>query len=197
MPQMFERAELHSLKNTIVYSDLDIPKRVLAAWSAGVQEQLIATATVIDDYLLVIDCNLKSWEIPFDSLSALAAIPVEKRTEFEIDEDGSYLYCESADIHLDLESLRAAGDSELQTKLMAERILYEQQFGVAIASVRKAHNLRKTDIPGLSERQVRGIEKGERPHLLTLRKLAKAHGMSLNEYLEAVAQQFSKLPHSS
>lgn len=193
IPQMFERADLRSLQYVILHSNSDVPTRVLAAWQAGVQEQLIARAIVVNDNLLVTDCALKTWEIPFKLLPALAAIPLEKRVEFEIDEDGSYLYWPSEDIHLDMEALRTAVDPEWQEKLAADRAMYDQHFGAAIAAVRNVHNLKQTDIPGISSRQIRRIEKGSRPKLETLKKLSQAHGMKLNDYLEEVAQTISQL----
>lgn len=193
IPQMFERAELRSIRNVILHSNNDLPKRILAAWQAGAQEQLIAQATVIKDSLWVTDCALKNWEIPFRVLPALAAITPEKRADFEIDEDGSYLYWPSSDLHLDLEALRATVDPEWQEKLAAERAMYDLRFGQALATVRKAHHLKQTDIPGISSRQIRRIEKGWRPKLATLRKLSQAHGLSVNEYLEEIAQTISHL----
>lgn len=193
IPQMFERAELRSLRKVILHANNDLPKRILAAWQAGAQEQLIAQATVIKDSLWVTDCALKTWEIPFNILPALAAINPEKRADFEIDEDGSYLYWPSFDLHLDMEVLRATVDPEWQEKLAAERVMYDLRFGQALAIVRKAHNLKQTDIPGISPRQIRRIEKGSIPKLATLRKFSQAHGLSVNEYLEEIAQTISHL----
>lgn len=193
IPQMFERAELRSLRNVILHTNNELPKRILAAWQAGAQEQLIAQATVIKDSLWVTDCALKNWEIPFNILPALAAINPEKRADFEIDEDGSYLYWPSSDIHLDMEVLRATVDPEWQEKLAAERVMYDLRFGQALAIVRTAHNLKQTDIPGISPRQIRRIEKGSIPKLATLRKFSQAHGLSVNEYLEEIAQTISHL----
>lgn len=193
IPQMFERAELRSLRKVILHANNDLPKRILAAWQAGAQEQLIAQATVIKDSLWVTDCALKTWEIPFNILPALAAINPEKRADFEIDEDGSYLYWPSFDLHLDMEVLRATVDPEWQEKLAAERVMYDLRFGQALAIVRKAHHLKQTDIPGISPRQIRRIEKGSIPKLATLRKFSQAHGLSVNEYLEEIAQTISHL----
>lgn len=189
IPQILERADIDISNHLIFYDDLAIPRRILIAWQAEAQEQLIATATVIDEHLLVTDCSLRNWEIPFDSLPALSAIAINKRSDFEIDEDGSYLYWKSADIHLDMEALRAAVHLEWQERLRSERILYQQQFGKAIATLREKHQLKETDIQGLSEREVKQIEQGEHLQLSTLRKLAQAHGMTVNEYLEKVAEQ--------
>ena len=192
MPQMLERAELGSLDKVIFYSNLAEPKRILAAWQTGTPEQLIAKATVIEESLLVTDCALQTWEIPFQQLPILAKLSPENRAEFEIDEDGSYLYWPSGDIHLDMEALRATVDPEWQTRLQVERAIYDQNFGEAVAAVRKAHHLKQTDIPGISSRQIRRIEKGDRPKLETLRKLSQAHGLTVNEYMEEIAANVSQ-----
>lgn len=189
---MFEQAQIPSLRNVFMHSSLDVPRRVLEAWQAGAQEQLIAIASVEGDQLWVRDCALNMWKVPFNSIPALSLIPEKERANFEIDEDGSYIYWPSSDIHLDMEALRSAVDPELREKLAAERVVYDRRFGQAVAEVRKAHKLQQTDIPGISERHIRRIEKeGYRSKLETLKKLAQAHGLSLNEYLEEVAQTLS------
>lgn len=167
-------------------------KRILAAWQTGASEQLIAKATVLEDSLLVTDCALQTWEIPFQQLPILAKLSPENRGEFEIDEDGSYLYWPSDDIHMDMEALRAIVDPELRVRLRAERAIYDQKFGEAVAAVRKAHHIKETDIPGISSHQIRCIEKGEHPKLETLRKLSQAHGLTVNEYMEEIAANLSQ-----
>lgn len=167
-------------------------KRILLAWQTGTWERLIAKATLIEASLLVTDCALQTWEIPFQQLPILAKLSPENRAEFKIDEDGSYLYWPSGDIHLDMEALRAIVDPEWQTHLQVERAIYDQKFGEAVAAVRKAHHLKQTDIPGISSRQIRRIEKGDRPKLETLRKLSQAHGLTVNEYMEEIAAHVSQ-----
>lgn len=167
-------------------------KRILLAWQTGAGEQLIAKATVIEESLLVTDCALQTWEIPFQQLPILAKLSPGNRAEFEIDEDGSYLYWPSCDIHLDMEALRAIVDPEWRDRLRAERAIYDQKFGEAVAAVRKAHHLKETDIPGISSRQIRRIEKGDHPKLETLRKLSQAHGLTVNEYLQEIAANVSQ-----
>ena len=194
---IFETAQIPLNRNVITHSSSDVLKRVLKAWQVGAQEELIAEASVVVNDLFVLDCAHNSWKIPFDTLPALVAIPVEERDNFELDEDGSYIYWPCVDIHLDMETLRSAVDPEWQEKTKAERLMYEKRFGEAIATVRKAHNLKQSDIPGVSERHIRRIEKGTHPKLDTLRKLAQAHEMSLNEYLEEVAKTVSQIKEST
>jgi transcriptional regulator with XRE-family HTH domain len=53
--------------------------------------------------------------------------------------------------------------------------------------LRQQYQLKQSDIAGLSERQVRRIESGEGTKVATLELLAKAQGMELSTYLDAVA----------
>ena len=59
----------------------------------------------------------------------------------------------------------------------------------AIAALRKDRCLRQTDIPGLSERQLRRIEDSGAVSVRTMEHLADAHGMVLAEYLDALAHK--------
>ena len=188
LPQMFDRANLRVMRNTLVHINADLPKRVINAWSMGAQEQLIADATVVGDCLLVFSCGMEKFEVPFSSLPALKRISTDERGNFMIADDGSYLYWESADIHLDLDAFRCATDPEWKQKFEALKSNHNQVFGKAIASLRKQHKLRQSDITGLSDRQVRRIEQGDGSTKVdTLRLFAKAHGMDLDAYLDAVA----------
>ena len=88
---------------------------------------------------------------------------------------------------MDLESLRYSVDPKLKAKKDQDRLLHDTRFGAAVASVRKLHGLKQASFPGLSEREIRRIEKGvTRPRLSTLEILAEAHGMSLGDYLSSV-----------
>jgi hypothetical protein len=98
------------MKNTIVYTDSEIPKRVLSAWQIGAQDQLIANATVSGDHLLVLGCSMEVLKIPFAAMPALQHISENDRSGFVISEEGSYIYWEGADMHLDIDAFRSAID---------------------------------------------------------------------------------------
>ncbi len=66
--------------------------------------------------------------------------------------------------------------------------VFNEVFANLIATLRKQYKLHQSDIIGLSERQVRRIEQGYGcTKVDTLRLFAKAHGMELDAYLDAVA----------
>ena len=187
LPQMFDRANLRIMRNTLIHTNAELPQRVINAWSWGAQDQLIANATVMGDRLLVFSCAMEKLEIAFSALPCLKLIPIEERGDFTISEEGSYLHWPKQDIHLDLDALRYAIDPNIKHKFDAYKLTHDQLFGKAIATLRKQSKLKQSDIIGLSERQVSRIEKGEGTKVETLGLFAQAHQMELNDYLEAVA----------
>ncbi len=177
------------LRTLSLQSSSDAVARIKTAWEMGAEEVLIALASVDGSLLRVTDCNLKTWEIPFNALPALSELSVEEFSKFELDEEGSFLYWESIDVHLDMEALRFFVDSNLRDRLKAEALAYDAKFGKAIAKVRKEFGLKQDEIPNVSDRHLRRIEKeGSRPKVVTLNQLAQAHGLSLNDYLEKIAE---------
>jgi hypothetical protein len=194
LTQILDQVNLRVLRYTLVYDDLAIAKRVINAWDWNAQEQLIADVIVIQDELLVINCAMERLEISFDAMLALEKITQAERANFILSEEGSYLYWESEDIHLDFDGFKTVIDPDYQAKCKAKRLMQNQLFGKAIATLRKQHNLRQSDIKGLSTKQVYRIEKGENTKVETLKLLATAHGMNINDYLNAVANLISTIP---
>jgi hypothetical protein len=175
------------VRNTVVYSDPGIPRRVLTAWLQDAQQQLIARASVSKDRLFVLSCALQPYEIGFDSMPSLKRIPVAGRGSFAVDEDGSYLHWAGPDIHLDLDAIRAAIDPEAGVRAQAAKARHDNRYGAAIAQLRLRVGLKQSQIEGLSERQVRRIENGEGTTYEALRLLAAAHRMDLESYLRELA----------
>lgn len=99
------------------------------------------------------------------------------------DEDGSYLYWESADLHLDLEDIKAAVNPMFKEQLLLNKLEYGKSFAKAITIVRKTHQLNQDEIDGISDRHLRRIEnEGQQPTLNALKKLSTAHGLDLEDY---------------
>lgn len=196
IPQMFVRAHLKMLRNTVIHSDEMVPQRLLTAWAHNAQDQLIAKATVSADRLFVLSCALAQFEVGFDEMPALKAIPPDERPQFRIDDDGSFIHWPGSDIHLDLDAIRAAKDPKARARAIANRARHDERYGAAIAKLRIASGLRQSEIEGLSERQVRRIEKGAGTSTAALSRLAAAHRMTLNEYLKSVAGHVAASPNA-
>lgn len=188
LPQMFFRANVRQVRNMLVHSESDVPNRIIAAWRIGAQNHLIANASVLNNSLIILKCNLDTIEVPFDNLLRLLNIPKSELGHFHVAEDGSYIHWPNQDIHLDLDSLQCVLDPECKTRADQVRLLADKKFGSAVAFLRSKSGLNQTDITGISERQVRRIEHGERATLQSLRLLAEAHKMELNDYLDEIAQ---------
>jgi len=175
--------------------DVDVPGRVLSAWALGAPDEMIADARALGEgeRLLVVSCAMEQTELAFEDVPALAQMPEEKRPEFEVASGGSYLRWPAADADLDLDAIRYyAGPEPHRQRADRERLARDEAFGTAVAAVRERHELRQADVEGLSARQVRRIEKGESyASTDALEKLAEAHGLEVNAYLEAVAQKLN------
>lgn len=164
--------------------------RILNAWEAGAADKLIAEATVAGELLLVQSCDFKLHKIPFDSLKALARLPVTDRDKFEIASDGSCLHWDKQDIDLDLDTFRYAIDPKWRAAKDRESLLHNKRFGKAVAELRRDRDLTQNGFIGVSEREIRRIEKGQTlPRTSTLEAIASGHAMTLDEYLAEVARR--------
>ena len=164
---------------------------MLRAWSLGCPAELIATAQVTHDELFVLACDQSFFRVSFEEMAALRGIPPQGRSEFTISSEGSYLHWPEGDIHIDLDAVRCLKDDAWRTKKERERLLYDRRFGEAVAALRKRRGIKQTEIHGLSERQVRRIERGARTRIDTLSIVARSHGLSLKEYLDEIAATLS------
>lgn len=193
LPQLLRRANLRTLRNTFAHgpSDPDVPRRVLSAWRLGAQNDLIADARVVDSKLLVLSCAFEPFEVPFEAHPALARIPDEERSRFAVAEDGSLITwdAEPHAIDLDLDALRYVIDAAFRETVDRERRLHAAAYGAAIRALRKERGVLQSDVDGLSERQVRRIEKEGTTSVDALQSLADAHGLPLNEYLDELAER--------
>ncbi len=190
---MLDRANLRTLRNTLVHTDPQVFERLLNAWRIGAQDELIADATVQDDILFVKNCELDTFELDTAELKPLQNATRLELLDFEVAEDGAHIYWPRLDVHLDLETIRVALNPELRAKARADRLKHDEKMGEAVRTLREAAGLRQKDVEGLSARQVRRIEKGARPRSETLRLFAKAHEIGLNEYLSRLGEQMRRL----
>jgi hypothetical protein len=189
LPQMLERAGLRCIRNMLVHSDSSTPHRVLSAWLRNAQTELVAEAKVMGDRLIVVSCEPKTYEVRFDQMPALKKVQPQHRKSLELAEDGSFIHWPSADIHLDLDAIRAVIDPKWRKKSERLRESHGREYGAAIAALRRDHGLRQTDIAGVSERQLRRIEESGAVSVRTLEILARAHKMTLPHYMDAVARR--------
>jgi hypothetical protein len=95
----------------------------------------------------------------------------------------------SFDVHLGWEQFEQFVNPEAARKAMQKSHEFNERYGSAIRHLREKAAIAATSIPGLSNKQLRRIERGEsRATSNALEKLAKAHSLELNDYLERLAQ---------
>ncbi|MCZ6633020.1 MAG: hypothetical protein O7G87_06405, partial [bacterium] len=178
------RANLRTLRNLIVHSDTRVLSRILNAYSVKAERELIADARVVNNHLIVLNCIGAIYDVPMDALTTFG---IHDLRNFKVEEDGSYLYWPTLDLHLDIQSIREITDEAFREKARIERLQSDSAFGRAIATFRKQNGLVQTDITGLSERHVRRIENGASTKIASLKHFAQAHNLKLNDYLNELA----------
>lgn len=133
--------------------------------------------------------GFRKLRVPIEKLPVLQGLSKGDREAFEIDEDGTFIYWPSGDIHLGWEQFECAVDETAHLKAKQQTEGFNKAYSAAIEALRKKRSLRQSDIEGLTPRQVGRIESGQcRATLSALRKLAKAHNMSVSQYMEELSR---------
>jgi len=147
-------------------------------------------AHIEDGILRVVSPDFQRLEVPISKIEKLAKADKRTLEHFEIDDDGSYIYWPDLGLHLGWEQLLQVVNPEAVRKAKQKNHEFNERYGAAIRRVRERLSLAISEIPGLSDKQLRRIERGEsRLTSSAARKLAKAHGMTPNEFLEKVTQE--------
>ncbi len=191
LPQILDRADLRTIRNMVVHSDTQEVERIIRAWELGAQDVLIARAVVVGEQLLVVSCAGERIEIPFDTVHPSGRITIAERDHFKVADDGSYLWWPVPDVHLDLDSIRALIDPAHEQRVLARKITHDTMYGSALRALREEAGVTQGRMVGLSERQVRRIEKGESMSAKSLDAYARALGTNLTELLTRAAERVS------
>ncbi len=112
---------------------------------------------------------------------------------FVIDSSGSYLYWPDRDVHMGPSQMLQAVDPTHLADVEIRR--YEmEKLSLALLDMRSDRHLKQTEIPGLSERHVRRLEKEKtRLTVEAATKLAIAFDMTLPEFLDELSRRISSL----
>lgn len=173
-----------------VAPDQAAARRMLLARKARAESKLIASAAIEDGYLVVWSCEPKRYEVAVSEVPALAHLGSGALQNFKVSESGSRMHWPDADVDLDLDAIRAVADPEVRRAQETQRRKDAARYGRAIKAVRVEHKLKQSEVPGLSERQLRRLESGDVvPHASTLAKLAAAHDMTVEAYMSALAKK--------
>jgi hypothetical protein len=170
----------------------ELIRSFLARLTAGLESKendgRIFDARLQDRVLHVVSADFRRLEVPVSKIVPLSKADKETAKHFEIDEDGSYIYWPDLDLHLGWEQLQQIVDPTAAQKAKHKSREFNVRYGAAIRKIREEKGLDITAIPDLSDKQLRRIERGEcRLTSNSAKKLARAHGMTPNKYLQTVA----------
>jgi hypothetical protein len=168
-------------------------RRLLTALDKADDDRRILDAWWEESTLVVVSATQEGFRksrVPLEKLPVLRRISQRQREDFAIDEDGTFIHWPSADIHLGWEQFERAVNVAARLKAEQQTEGFNRAYGAAIEGLRKDKGLRQSDIAGLTARQVGRIEHGQcRATLSALQKLAQAHDMSVNTYMEELARR--------
>lgn len=180
---------LHLARETSNQAIENVVFRVLAGTIQANADGRIADAWVEDDALVLLSPTFERMNVPLEKLKKRIGDDIAKVKDFEIDEDGSFLFWPHANVHLGWEQFQRLVDpiALLQTKQKNDE--YNRQYGDAIRKLRETQGLSQAKIEGIGARNLRRVEHGQLPaSTTTLKALANAHGMSLLDYLNEVTK---------
>ncbi len=167
-------------------------KRLISAITADDKEERVLDARLEDGVLHVVSPDFSRLDVPIAKIAQLRTAEPSQTRNFEIDEDGAFVYWPDIDLHLGWSQLQQVVEPDAARKALQKSQQFNIRYGKAVQKVREAAGLKPTDVAGLSEKQLRRIEKGEcRLTSNGIEALSKAHGLKANEYLQRLAEALS------
>ncbi|HCO93665.1 MAG TPA: hypothetical protein DIU00_06910, partial [Phycisphaerales bacterium] len=125
--------------------------RFLLALDNGDYEGRIIDARWEEDTLVVVSPiknRFVKLRVPLEKLSVLQGHNREEHMNFEIDEDGAFIYWPDLDIHLGWEQFEQAIDPSACVKAKQQSEVFNKAYGLAIRELRQKSQLRQSDIKG-------------------------------------------------
>lgn len=149
----------------------------------------IIDAFLVGDTLFVRGRTSRMLRVPVSAIDGREGQPRRRIENFQIDPDGSFLYWPELDAHLGWNQFLQIVDPAARRKAQQRSSEFNICYGAAIRKLREQAAIPQSKIPGLTDRQLRRIEQGEcRATTKSLAALAKAHGLTLDDYLDRLAK---------
>jgi hypothetical protein len=165
-------------------------KRLAASLETDDTSDRILDARIEDGRLHLVSPDFRRLNVPIDQIQALKSQDLGDVEKFEIDEDGSFLYWPSFDLHLGWAQLQQIVDPEAARKALQRNEEFNERYGQAVGKVREEAGLKLSDITGISEKQLRRIESGEcRLTSNAIGALSQSHKLATNEYMKKLAEK--------
>jgi hypothetical protein len=164
-------------------------KRLTSAFEADDKKERILDAKIEDGILRVVSPDFDRLDVPITKIPNLGKAVPCKVQEFEIDDDGSFIYWPALDLHLGWVQLQQLVNPAAALKACHKSQEFNKRSGKAVQRVRQAAGLRPSDISGISHKQLRRIESGEcRLTSNAIEALSQAHKLGPNEYMKMLAE---------
>jgi hypothetical protein len=173
----------------------DVVRRLLRGIAQADGATPIVDAWLENQDLVILSPFFERLSVPLHRLSKFLGNDREQVGDFAIDEDGSFLYWQHADVHLGWEQLLQLVDPTVAITAKAKSAEFNRRYGAAIRAFREEVGLRQADVAGLTDRHLRRIERGEQAaSKAALQSLAAAHRMELGDYLNELARRAKPRP---
>ncbi len=176
-----------------VCRDPSVVKRLVIALNRPASWEGILDAYVLKDTLVVVLGDMSAREFPIKRLPRVRRFASAVVGRFVIDSSGSFLHWPEHDVHMGPSQMFQAVDPMYLYDVEIRR--YETaNLSQALMDMRNDRQLKQTEIPGLSERHIRRLEKemiqltGE-----AAAKVASAFGLTLPEFLDELSERITAL----
>lgn len=164
--------------------------RFLTALSLWPTEPTIADAWIEGVVLVLLSPTLERLKVPIAALPKISQAPLRHVKRFEIDDQGEFIYWPSHDVHMGWAQFEQIVKPHRRLRAQQASDAFNRRYGRAVRQFREEAGLRQSDIPGLDARTIRRIEHGRtRATAGALQKLAQAHRMSVNDYLDKLSEK--------
>jgi Protein of unknown function (DUF2442) len=168
----------------------DAVRRIVLSRRTGAERELIASASIDEGKLIVWSCEPRRFEVLVAEIPVLARMPADALAKFELSASGSRIRWPDADVDVNLDTIREHADPKVRREHEARARQEAARYADAIRRFRVERGLKQSDIDGLTGRQVRRLEEADTvPQIDTLRRLAAAHGMTVDDYLRELAKR--------
>lgn len=152
--------------------------------------QPIVDAWIEQDQFVLLSPEFERLIVSLQKLARIVGDGADRLQEFEIDEDGRYVHWPHGDVHLGWEQFQQLVDPAAALSARERSAEFWARYGAAIRSLREESNIKQSDVPGVTDRNLRRVEHGELPaSSATLRALADAHHLTLDAYMEKLASR--------
>ncbi len=186
--QIRSSQRLHIASNRNRASEAELLYRLVSGLAEYDRSSAVVDAWLEGEELVLLSPSFNRMVVPFEKLTRFLGSDLSKFAEFEIDEDGSFVYWPHADVHLGWKQLQQIIDPTAAIEDVKKSKDFRERYGNAIRSLRESSGLRQSDVKGLTSRQLRRIEHGEQiVSRKALEALAESHQVPVEEYMKKLA----------